>query len=651
SGDTTLLNATPGYVNYDWSTDGAETQISVFSEDSYAVTVTDQNGCQSATVEFVEEIPNPVADAGPELFLDCDTHSAVLMADNSTQGSGFTYQWSGPGINASNQMELTPEISVPGTYQLLVTDEIHGCLSTPATAILTDLSYEPAALLAEPEILNCETEIVLIDGSNCETGTHIVYQWFDGQNNQISGAFDNNLSVSEASMYSILVLDTLTACSSMASTIVNEDYNYPAVEAGPNQHLNCIIESASLNGENSSQGNSFGYSWSSNDGNILSGSGSMMAIVNEPGHYYLTVLNTENGCASMDSVLVTQDITPPIANAGMDMEINCHQSSVELNGLASSIGNQFTLNWIMGNNPSVISTTPLTTVETPGIYHLMITNLINGCESLDEVVVNAGPLAPTGIDFETETPTCFGDADGALIIQEVLGGEGPYLYSLEEGNFQQSSIFNQLGGGVYEVLVQDVNGCEFQMDVQVPDGNDLWLDLGEDQTIELGDEADLYALFNIPETSIMDFFWNPDPNIHCDSCYIQMVSPVSTNTYGATLIDENGCSTSDLVTIYVQKNRNVYIPNVFSPNLDGNNDIFMIFSGKGVAEVVSFQIYNRWGEQVFEEFNFQPNNPAHGWDGRFRGRNCNSAVFVWYAEIAFDDDEIILFKGDVTLIR
>ena len=349
-GDTTVLNATAGYISYDWSIDGVGSQVSVFSEDSYSVTVTDQNGCQSATIEFVEEIPNPVADAGPDLFLDCDTHTAILMAENSTQGSGFSYQWSGPGINASNETELTPEISVPGTYQLLVTDEIHGCVSFPATATLTDLAYEPVAILAEPEILNCVTETVLIDGSNSDNGSHIIYQWFDGQNNQISGAVENVLPVSQADMYSILVLDTLTACSSMASTNVDEDYNYPLAEAGPNQHLDCIVESVDLNGENSSQGNSFNYSWNSNDGNILSGGGSLVATANEPGHYFLSVLNSDNGCASLDSVLVTQDITPPIANAGMDMEINCHQSSVELNGLASSIGNQYTLNWTMGNN-------------------------------------------------------------------------------------------------------------------------------------------------------------------------------------------------------------------------------------------------------------------------------------------------------------
>jgi gliding motility-associated-like protein len=225
------------------------------------------------------------------------------------------------------------------------------------------------------------------------------------------------------------------------------------------------------------------------------------------------------------------------------------------------------------------------------------------------------------------------------------------IYSINEGNFQQSSLFSQLSGGIYEVLVQDVNGCEFELDVQVPDGNDLWLDLGEDQTIELGDDTDVYALFNIPETEIEDFSWNDDEDIGCDSCFIQNLSPTSTTTYGATLLDINGCRITDLVTIFVQKNRNVYIPNVFSPNLDGHNDVFMIFSGKGVAEILEFNIYNRWGEPVFEAYNFQPNDPTYGWDGKFRGIPANSAVFVWYAQIAFIDGEIILFKGDVTLIR
>jgi hypothetical protein len=425
-GETTLLNVTPGYSTYEWSNANSGSQLTVTDEDTYTVTVTDEFGCQTESSEFVEAILNPVADVGNELFLDCDTHSAILMAENSSQGAGITYLWTGPGINATNETLLTPEIAIPGTYQLVVTDEIHGCISSPASVILTDLSYEPAVVLAEPEELDCNTETVLIDGGNSQNGPNIIYQWFDGQNNHIPGVADSELVVSDAGTYSLLVLDTLTACNSIASISVSDNYNYPVVEAGPNQHLDCIVENADITGENSDQGTSFTYSWHSMEGNIIAGSSAIIATVDQPGYYFLTVLNTDNGCASMDSVLVTQDITPPIANAGTDMEINCHQASVQLNGNASSSGDLYSMAWTAGNNPTVISTTPLVTVEMPGTFQLQVTSLLNGCISTDQVVVAQGPLAPTDVNFNSNPPTCFGDSDGSLIIQEVIGGEGPY---------------------------------------------------------------------------------------------------------------------------------------------------------------------------------------------------------------------------------
>ncbi|MCB9324719.1 MAG: gliding motility-associated C-terminal domain-containing protein [Lewinellaceae bacterium] len=647
---STSIDVSPGYALYSWSNGSNGTMLNVNVEGTYTVTVTDQNGCQSETGEFVAEIPTPVANAGGEQFLDCDTPSAVLQAGASSQGPGMVYSWTGPGINVSNEMLLMPEVSLPGAYQLMVTDETYGCFSAPSSVLVTDLSYEPMVQLEEPDVLDCITETVMIDGSNSQSGSHITYQWFDGQNNPIPGASGNSLLVNSAQTYTLLVMDTLTACSATAAVPVDENYDYPVAEAGPNQHLDCIVQAVVLDGGNSQQGATITYQWESIQGHILSGENGLLANVDEPGYYFLTVLNTENGCSIADSVLVTQDITPPIANAGMDMQIDCHTASVQLNGSASSNGGQYALTWTQGNNPMVIGTTPLITVENPGIFHLQVTNLTNGCTSEDQTTVLQGPIAPTGLTYEGDPPTCSGDSDGALIIQEVLGGTGPYSYSLNGGDFQQNSIFNNLTAGLYEVLVQDVNDCEFYIELELEDGNDLVLDLGDDQIIELGEEADLYALFNIPEDEIMQFAWNPDQHIICNDCFEQHLSPLATTTYRATLTDINGCSTSDLVTVYVQKNRNIFIPNVFSPNHDGNNDVFMIFSGKDVVGIRSFQIYNRWGENVFEVYDFLPNNPAYGWDGRFRGIPCNSAVFVWYAEVEFVDGEIILFKGDVTLV-
>jgi gliding motility-associated-like protein len=244
-----------------------------------------------------------------------------------------------------------------------------------------------------------------------------------------------------------------------------------------------------------------------------------------------------------------------------------------------------------------------------------------------------------------------GDTDGNVIINEVFGGEGPFLFSLNNGDFQQNTIFSNLPAGVYDLLVQDLNECTFEMEFILEDGNELLLDLGEDQMISLGEAADLHAIINIPEAEVAQFTWHQDSTISCDTCFVLELYPQITNTYGATLFDINGCSVSDMVTIFVRKDRDVFVPNVFSPNQDGQNDVFMIFSGKDVLKINSFQVFNRWGEPVFEQFNFLPNNPAHGWNGWYRGRPCNNAVFVWFAEIAFVDGEVLLFKGDVTLIK
>ena len=86
-------------------------------------------------------------------------------------------------------------------------------------------------------------------------------------------------------------------------------------------------------------------------------------------------------------------------------------------------------------------------------------------------------------------------------------------------------------------------------------------------------------------------------------------------------------------------------------NNDGINDVIMIFGGQNVVEVQSFLIFNRWGEQVFEATNFQPDDPDFGWDGTFRGELLNPAVFVYYAEVEFTDGEKVMYKGSVTLIE
>ena len=97
----------------------------------------------------------------------------------------------------------------------------------------------------------------------------------------------------------------------------------------------------------------------------------------------------------------------------------------------------------------------------------------------------------------------------------------------------------------------------------------------------------------------------------------------------------------------------VYIPNSFSPNDDGINDVFSIFfeESSGVERIAFLQIYNRWGALIFEQNNFIPNNGATQWEGDFKGKPLNTGVYVYQVLLNFEDGNTLLLSGDVTLVR
>ena len=104
--------------------------------------------------------------------------------------------------------------------------------------------------------------------------------------------------------------------------------------------------------------------------------------------------------------------------------------------------------------------------------------------------------------------------------------------------------------------------------------------------------------------------------------------------------------------LYAEKSRPVLVPTGFTPNGDGVNDILGILSREGVnVEVLSFRIFDRWGEVVYENNEIVPNQPAQGWDGNYRGSLAQSGVYLWMIEVEYVDGLTEVFKGQTTLIR
>ena len=280
-----------------------------------------------------------------------------------------------------------------------------------------------------------------------------------------------------------------------------------------------------------------------------------------------------------------------------------------------------------------------------GDYSLTIIDS-NGCPSESATTLTAPPAV--AVAASTTDPLCFGDLQGSIIVDSVSGGTEPYLFSIDDKPFGFLNIFPNLGIGTYMVRVQDSNGCTWEESMRVNEPEELIVDLGEDLQINLGDSIQLLALTTEPVSEVA---WNAGSALSCEDCLDPFVTPMLTTSYSIRVQNEDGCVDTDDITIIVSKERNIYIPNAFSPNLDGVNEVFMINAGSGVAIIKSFMVFNRWGETMFELYNFQPNDPVYGWDGTHRNEVLNSGVYVYYAEVEFVDGEVVQYKGDVALIK
>ena len=244
--------------------------------------------------------------------------------------------------------------------------------------------------------------------------------------------------------------------------------------------------------------------------------------------------------------------------------------------------------------------------------------------------------------------TCAGESDGNFAIDTVTGGTPPYLYSLDNTSFTSLEYYGNLSPGNYMLNIQDADGCEWAMDVNIPAALPLVLELGDDDQINLGDSLQLYTFISFDPDTII---WNFEESLSCLNCLEPVVQPVYQTTYTVTAIDTSGCVISDDITISVDLTRRVYIPNTFSPNADGINDNFMIYSGADVRIVRQFRIFDRWGANLFSATNFPTNDPQYSWDGTHNGEEMNPGVYLFYAEIEFMDGRTEILNGDITIMK
>jgi gliding motility-associated-like protein len=420
------------------------------------------------------------------------------------------------------------------------------------------------------------------------------------------------------------------------------------VAIAPPAVLTCIQNNVTLNGNGSSTGANFTPSWTTASGNIVSGQNTLMPVVNTPGTYLLTVLNGQNGCSTTAQTLVTQNIVAPGAEAGTAEDLHCNRPTIALNGTSSTSGNMV-FSWSSNNGHFVGgSNAPSSTVDTPGQYTLTVSNPLNGCTSTDNVVVNAVPLP--AFDPTLVQPNC-NDRNGAVDFGSVTGGKSPFEYAYDGGQlFGNQTNIDNLPPDTYTLVVRDAFGCTAAETVTINPPFLPSLSITTVATLLVGDSIRLDPVTDILPANIASWQWSPAEGLSCTDCARPWAKPFRSTNYTLIVRDVNGCDAEAQVPVRVDRKRNLYAPNVFSPNGDGENDFFTLFA-RGVKEIQALRVYDRWGSELFLGEHLQQGDEPSGWDGTFRGSPLTPAVFVWWAKVEFADGEVEIYYGDITLVR
>ncbi len=440
-------------------------------------------------------------------------------------------------------------------------------------------------------------------------------------------------------------------CTNTSSQTITIDVN-PEVEAGTAgssptfcQGETQVVQLASL-----LVGADAGGTWTTSGGQVVpNGSVNVASLPVGTSTYTYTV--TALAPCLDDQVTADIIINPnPVADAGADQLLDCDNLTVQLGGTNTTPGVTYTWSGPGITDPSLQS--PV--VSEPGTYTLSVIGA-GGCVDFDLVDVEQNVTIPDPI-YSVNDVSCFGETDGFVVVESVNNGVPPFLFAIDGGPYTTQQAYLNLAPGTHTLSVEDNAGCETTVDFVVDEPVEVTVQLdgsftGSDPVIQLGDNVNLSILTTPGLNSLDTIMWSPaGADSTCVGCPTITVAPVQQTAY-TVVVDANGCTAEAILTVFISKDRPVFVPNAFSPNEDSVNDNLTVFGGKSVAVVKSFLIFNRWGELMHELRDFPPNDLSLGWDGTHRGEFLNPGVFTWFAEVEFTDGSVELYEGDVVLIR
>lgn len=550
---------------------------------------------------------------------------ATINFQNNSIGSQFVWDF-GDGSPLSTQQNPTHVYTHSGVYHVKLRASLpFGCTVIDSivkqVVVLSDTSYNL------PDISLCKGDFKQI-GLQPNSDTSVTYRWRPAlylNDSTVSNPFASSLSTMQ---YKLIVSNGV--CTDTLFQKVNVIDLIP--DAG-NDTLICV-DSLILKGRSGYPGVKWQWSTSIFFTDTLNTSmqdSTLLVYITSPKTFYLKIRLNE--CESIDSIHVASKIvTTPISAQNPTCADSCNgQASVNIIGGTPP----YVYQW--SNNQQTSSISGLC----GGTYSVTVTDA-DHCKSTMSVTLTPPPplvilLLPDSIPCEA---ACIG-----VLNAQVSGGTPPYFYSWS--NSQSVNPATNLCSGSYSVLVRDSKNCPVSANSSVVvDSIYLNFDITVAKDTIYKDLSTQITATYIPGCS---YTWTPSAGLNNFTIHNPIASPVQTTTYYLTVTDPSGnCTYLDSVTIYVIDilcgDPFVFVPNIFTPNGDGKNDILKVEST--IVDNLTFSIYNRWGEKVFETVDIEK-----GWDGTYKGTMSDPGVFVYQIEARCLNQKYFKSKGNITLIR
>ena len=581
---------------------------------SYTYTIADANNCSTTGTVTITQPTSAFTVTSTEVDVLCfggSTGSITLTPSGGTTPYG-TPTWTG---GASG---LNPTGLAAGSYTYTIADA-NGCPATGTVNI-----GQPASAFT---VAATQTNVSCFGGSDgtitlTPSGGTTPY----GSVTWTGGLTGLNPTGVSAGSYTYTIADA-NGCPATGTVTITQATQISAANTPVN--VTCFGGSnGSINVTPSGGTQPFSNSWSN-------GSTSADATGLSAGTYTDT-LTDANGCQYIDANII---VTQPGAIGLLSDSVTLVSCAGDSNGAISFIDTGgvpgYSYHWSQGSTSDPLTGVPV------GTYTVTVTDA-NSCTTSASFTV--GVNNPITYHATKTNVLCTPLQNGSISLS-VSGGSPGYQYLWSNG--ATTSAVTNLSPGIDSVTVTDSRGCSVDTGFVVANDSAFTITgVPDTATINQGDIIQLGLEVKNNGAGNASYNWTPSLGLSCSDCLAPQASPFTTTDYVITASTDSGCKASTQISITVIPQHQLYVPNAFTPNNDGVNDYWEAFGNKKTWLYCSAEVYDRWGEKVFEstDINFQ-------WDGKYRGEFVLPGEYVYVFKVVFIDDYSVTNKGTITLIR